>query len=708
MLGAAILSASYVAGADSESPLVWGGSAEVGVRVAHQQAPFGDDDLTSFFDQYAALRYEDGWAWDPNPLALDLALYRPDGTRPFDVALWSGSPWNQQGRLRARWRSLDFALDGGRFRTEELRLFPMGTDQDGTLGLFPVFGSRYTPDVPASNPLGRGATFFRRRNRLAGGLTWRPAAADRVSDLLWELGASAHYGVRSGFEQDRFLLDDLREPTASSNERFRGNRRRLDQQVAGGRAQAVLVPLPGWTAVLSGDFERFRERAPEVTFGSLAASSSALTPGTPREAARGFSFVPNTQRSGGSLRLAGQLGSVALSVGGSASRLEQVGPLSALQRASGAPATAVNRYAGRLLARAPTPGRGAVEAFVRYRERHNDMPLSAFDAINPPGGHVDPFLRRRRGVEGGVGWSGRPLAGWWLDTGYTVEFIRRTLLFSSQFEALRPGTNLQQPDSLSHELHLGARTRLWGRVGLEGEIALERAPRVSLPRDFASAVRLEGRAHGALAAPIPVSLMASGRWEYGRNDQTRLVSEVPEGSRRKPFERSRWAVLLSATATPRPGTLLSAAFLQERDGQRFRHLRSNLPRPLGPAVVRFFNDSNPSARSDVTTLHLGLARSLTRTLWLDLGTQFTWLDYGLGRGPNTAAVIDSATRFRDRIASFDAELRFAARPGLMLGLGYRLEDYHQGVPAPPLDQSNRLHQLRLSLQFDLGSADAGR
>jgi len=696
-----LLSIAGPVGSASDDSLAWEGFAELGVRFAKQDEPFGDDGLTGFFDQYGALRYSDGVAWSFSPLELDLGLRRQDGTRLLDSGVWSVGPWSQRGQLHVDWRGLDFDLDGFRFRSEDLRLFPSGTDQDGALGLFPVFGSRYTPDVPSSNPLGRGSTFFVRRNHLDSGLAWRPEGFGVPPSVLRAVEVTGHWGARSGFNQDRFLLDDIREPTTRGNERFRGNRRRLDQRVIGGGGRAVLVPIPGWTAVFGGDFEAFRERAAPVTFGSLGASNPQLTPGTPAEAAREFFFVPDTNRSSGSLRIAGRFGRVAVAAGGSAVRLEQVGGLSSLQQLNGAPATALTRYAATLSVQAPLGGATDVGGFLRYRDRHNDMDLATFDRINPPDGHVDPFLRRRRSVEGEIEFRARPWAKLRLRTGYRARFVHRTLRFSSQFESLRPGTNLQGPDSLTHELYLGSRTQWLGRFSLKGEVGLEHAPRVSLPRDFESAVRIEAGASGTLGAPIPVALAASGRWQRGVNRQTLLRSEDPDGSRRKRFERSRWSFLVSAFATPAPGTQLSAAFVQERDGQRFRHIRSDLPRLFGPEAVRFYIDSNPEATSDIKTFTVGIDRLLTRSLSLRVGAALTWVDYGLEPNSNTALRIGAMTRFRDRILSLDTDLRYEPEPGVWFGLGYRLDDYHQGIVRAPLDFSGRTHLLTLSLGIDL-------
>ena len=135
---------------DASGDLSFEASGTLGADLYVIESPFDNDNVTGFFEQYRYIR--DKGAELPffaDFTHLNLGLVRPDTTYLIRAERWSRNAINENTLLDINWKGLVVNAEIRRYRSDALRFFPMGTEDDWAgmpLGL--GFGTTYNPDVP--------------------------------------------------------------------------------------------------------------------------------------------------------------------------------------------------------------------------------------------------------------------------------------------------------------------------------------------------------------------------------------------------------------------------------------------------------------------------------------------------------------------------------------------------------------------------------
>ena len=255
---------------DSSGDLSFAASGTLGVDFYVLESPFDNDNVTGFFDKYRYIR--DKGAQLPffaDLTHLNLGLVRPDTTYLIRAERWSRNAINENTLLNINWKGIAVNSEIRRYRSDALRFFPMGTEDDWPgvpqgLG----FGTTYNPGVPGliSNFTTDVDAIFASDYRIGverfdvdTEIALRPEGFGYDNRVLKEARLRAGYGSRTGQRQDSFLLDlsEVADPTS----RFRGNRRSIDQSLTNAGLGAVLAMGEKTSASLDFDVERFSEAA---------------------------------------------------------------------------------------------------------------------------------------------------------------------------------------------------------------------------------------------------------------------------------------------------------------------------------------------------------------------------------------------------------------------------------------------------------------
>jgi len=690
--------------------LQWRGDATLGASFYDLESPF-DDDVTGFFDQYRYVRDKDS----PLPyfvdlFHLDVGLARDDGTHLVRLERWSPWNWNDRAELRVDWRGLGLDVDSWRYRSEELRFFPSGTGATlpsppappGTP--FPVFGAVYNPDVPFAAIFQNDQRLAERRAGVAGALSLRLPDFDLQNPLATELDLFSRFEHRQGDEQDSFLLDSGREPTTSQLARFRGFRREIDQYVTTVGAGAVWLPWRLFTGDVELAFESFREEAPVVTVGSLAALDPRVVPITPDQAARAFHFVPDTDRWTGSLQLSRRLeslGGATLHGGGFLTHLAQAGRRAPLQDRLDLGRDSVTTWSTHGAFDLPLGERFALGGFAKWLRRENGVDEGSFAALAPPEGQVDPVLDQRSELGAGLEATARPVAGSLAGLGYRLRWVERELDFAPSPGAIRPAVNLLGGHSEEHTTYLRGSTRLLRSLQLTGEAGYAWAPQVGFPRDLERSVYARARGSYLWRKPLPTTLAVQARFLDGENDGFELEAVDPAFSEDKDFERTEWSWGTTLSTVPAESLTLFASFHQARDEQEFAHVRSDLPRYLGPPGLELFLDSRPEYTSQVSTLVLGGTQALGRRVDLSLASILTWVSARFDGSGVTPDVLEEVDELASRILSLEGRAGWRVRRGVSLGLGYRFDAYRDDEEHEPLSYDADVHTVTVDVTVDL-------
>lgn len=689
-------------GASGADPLETEAEFSFGVRLYDLSDPFDDDALASILDQYHHIRHKDSY----RPYFVDLvhsrfARVRPDGTRAFSFERWSPNPLNDRSELSLATDLLSLDVDFLRYRWNELREYPMGT---GT-GI-PVFGETFTPDGGAANPLGLDRRTFIRRNRFNADFR---AHLDRLSEDSWirELRVAALYENRDGFRQDRFLLDEAREPVADPTARFRGFRRDIDQSILGGSLGLVSVPLPATTAHLEFGYEALRRNSDDVLQSTLAGTDPLVIAGGPLTAARAYQFVPETDRWTGRLGLSGRLGKTAWHAGGGITRLDQTGGRAPLQELRGLGDNALVTQSAYVAVSTPLLRVARLRGHLKMIHRRNENPGNAFQLDPGTFGdvQVDPFLRRRAEYDGKLELSVAPRPGTYLRLGFRENRIDRNLRFSTNAEAIDPSVNLIEGHSTVREVSLRARQRLGSSASVTLKGRYRWSPQVSLPRSMEEGVIFDARLSKTLSGPIPIVLSAFGNYTYGMNDQIVLAGTVAARTKEKEFERESWNAGITAMSVLSPGLSAFVSYAHFADDQEFAFLRSDIPRFLGPGAVNFFFDSAPEYRSDVGIAMAGLAYSPFDRLQLSAVSTTSWTRFEYGGGI-AANVLDQVNGLRRRISSAQIGSQFKLDEKTSLGLHYRYDALADGRDLQLLSLDGRVQTFGFTLTRRIGAAPA--
>jgi hypothetical protein len=491
--------------------------------------------------------------------------------------------------------------------------------------------------------------------------------------------------------------------------RFRGYRRELDQYATTVGVGAVLLPWKLFTGDLELAFESFREDAPVVTLGTLAAQDPRVVPANPLQAARAFDFVPDTNRWSGSLQLSRRLdslGGATVQGGGFLTHLAQASRKAPLQDELDLGDNSLTTWSTHGAFDLPLGETWALGGFAKWLQRQNGVDEDSFAALAPPDGQVDPVLDERSQLDAGLEATARPAPGALAGLGYRLLWVDRELDFAPSPGAIRPEFNLEGEKSEQHTTYLRGSARLLRRVQLAGEAGYAWAPQVAFPRDLERSVYLRARGSTLWRKPLPGTLAVYARFLDGENDDVELTGSSPATSEDKDFERTEWAWGATVSAVPHETLTLFASFHDAHDEQEFSHVRSNVPRYLGPVGLEFFLDSKPEYRSAVRTVVVGGTQALGERVDLSLASILTWVGARFDGSGVTPDVLEEVNEIESRILSFEGRVGWRATRGVTLGLGYRFDAYRDDEEHEPLSYDTDVHTLSFDVTVDLAAVKA--
>lgn len=698
------------------------GSATLGADFYVIENPFDTANVTGFFDQYRYIR--DKGAEVPffaDLTHLDLGWVHPDETYLLRLERWSRNAINENSRLGIRFKGLTVDAELRRYRSDALRFFPLGTEDDWAgmpLGL--GFGTTYNPDVPGlitgfSSDV--GAVFdgnYRigvERLAFASEIALRPEGFGYDNKVLKQASLRAGYGSRTGNRQDSFLLDlsETLEPTS----RFRGNRRAIDQSVTQAGLGAIIALAPGVDATLDFDVDRFRESAPVVTLGGLAsAPGNGFTPNPAADSGREFFFVPDTNRYTGSLQVTARRAGAVVSAGAFGTHLEQTGRLSNLQTQYNLGLNSTTTASAHIDASMPLEFEGSnleLSGYVKYLYRKSDTDADAFAALDPVGSSQEsPYIEERNELRGNLEIAARPLPSSRIALGYAVDWVDRDLAYPSGNGGIQPDVSVIHPESLSHRIFLKGHARLFRSLQIAGEIGQLWAPKVAYPTDLSEATSFTARGTYTLdrrLVSFPVTLALAARVLDGKNDKFDLPGPGPvsNGERRaKKFERTDWGYDLTLSLVPQNSWVVYATFSQSGDEQDSDYVRTTLARSAGGGA--FYVDSIPHYESDLKSLLVGTRLSDLAGVDVAVSAALTWADMltrgAAGVGSNVGELINVANRIESRILTLNSDADYRVRENLGVGVGYRFQQFVDDAQVSLLDLDETVHTISLRLTAD--------
>lgn len=716
--------------------------ATLGVQFYVIDPPYDTSNVAGFFEQYRYIRDQGATL----PFFLDLTHFnagvkRSDDTYLLRLERWSRNPLNSNGYLDVNWRGLDVDFDYRRYRSDSLRFFPKGT-WGGDIPVPEAYGVQYHSDLcpptaldpspcatsafglESSDVFARNNRIFVTRQSVGGEIALRPDGFGQPHSFFDQWRTRARYETRQGYRQDSFALGDPEENQFSNlSQSFRGNRRKIDQAVTSAGTTFVISPLGLFESSLSFDYQEFREQAPIVTLGSLEVPGANPDPNPPGNE-RAFFFVPDTERFTGTLQLARRTDSAVFNAGVSASRLEQSGRFSPLQdyyglcqgRGSNCD-NALTLVSAHLDGKVSLPAQISLSAWAKYNYRDSDEARQRFlaDAFQVLGSgfQESPYIQERNEVRGGLEVAARLARGIHLAAGYRFDWVNRNLVFSSSQFGIQPSVSLINPKSFDSEIFLRFRVRLLRSLRLSGETSGSWASEVAYPNDLSEAFRLRLRASYDLARrlSLPVSLSVAGHVLDGQNDEFPWPNSDPAAGRSTPFEKTAWGYDITLTAVPREGWVVFSTFAQNVDEQSFGYVRTDFARYFAGLIpISFYIDSIPHYKSNVKSLSLGTSLAIARGLKGDLSASLTWVDVGsrgaADVGSNVGQLINQANRIEDRILTLNSELDYQINDFVAVGVGYRFQQFINGVQLDPIELDETVHTIRAQITVDFAGVYA--
>jgi hypothetical protein len=682
----------------ASAPIEARGEFTLGTRFYVIESPYDNDFLGGFWDQYSQTRKKNN---NPpfyfNLLHTDVGLFREDETWLVRFESFSPTAANDRVEIDGDYEGLRFDIDFRNYRSEELRYFPEGTFQDQNLpGPFP-FGTQYSPDAREAEIRNQNRRLWIQRTGIDGELRFRPEGFGFDLPVLAEVSLRSGFEERKGWRQDSFLLANNTVEPAPLNQRFRGHRRRVRQEVSGIGGGVVLAPGGDWVTDFDFHFENFREKAKTVTFSRIASSSGgAIPPPTSPAAERAFNFVPNTDRISGSMRVAGRVGPASVQAGAFVTHLRQTdkAPLQRLLGLDKQDFTTWSAHGGFDL---PLGDEADLAAVVKFSERRNGLDENDFQT----GFQLGPVLRRRSELEANVELSHRPAPGATIATGYRYDRVDRNIRYVSP-PLIVPELSLIENDNEKHSIYLRGRARLMRRMQLSGEVGWEYAPQRAFPRDLTHVVYLDAKGSYTLPEPVPLTLSVYGGVRDGHGNGLVLTGESTQA--RKDLDRLRWNYGATATAMPRAGTSLSVTFIQSRDQQDLPYQRTDFPRNFGTSFVNFLPDPDRvHYKSDVKSLSVGGTHALTDSVDARAFTNVNWVRAWFSDSSNTSTQLENVNELSSNIWSIGGGLGWDAMAGLRLDCGYRFDQYLDRRDDEPIRQDDERHTVTLAVTIDIGA-----
>jgi len=658
--------------AEEEYEVRWSATLEAALKqIASEEA---DDGVTGFFDRYeytpnkssdvpvelgvteAALDVL-GEAQTPR---LQLRLESPtsnlgvsgrDADRPF---------LNQRADLFGRLDGLDLDLSYRRFRTERLRIFP----NPGPSGQ--NFFDRTAPDD----------RFFRERTGFDSEIRLRPGDffAESPGFLDWlgpQVSLRGGAQFRDGQRQLRFALPGTNQWGAITREE--------DQSV--GRVGGGLLAAPGglFTLVFDVDHERFREDASTPTDAGLGAPFPASN--------RPLGFVPDTDRTTGSVRLQSRLGERAVVEGGfQVSHLQQVGSETIPQEIAGLDDNELVYTSANVAADVALVGPVSANAFFKFDQRDNDIDRDTA-LFNPAGTtQSDVFLERWQRLYAGAELVYRLRAANLFALGARMERIDRDLEFPAFDPAGRrilPENTTIADESESYTLYWRTVLRPLAALGVRSEIGYRESPETGYVTELDDYFYGKLRASYTVPLERPVFVTAFGEGGRGENDDFSFVgglagpAGLPPGGEEVGQDFERWSYRwgLTAATSPWDDVSLFTSFFHSRGAQDQDLILSNFTRYFQHVVPLDFDAQGPvEYRSDDFSVIAGTHARLTERT--DLGVSYTFTRAQAryrGNGALNGVLLRDTREIDTDIHRVSLEAGHQVREGLRVLAGYRLD-----------------------------------
>jgi hypothetical protein len=704
------------------------------LRLRDFDSPADDDDVTGFFDLHEFTRNKDQQPTVEFGLSeFDLDLFGEEETplvqfrlrSPTSNLNFSGGSFqidefflNQRAELFARPRGLALNLDYRRMRNDEVRVYPNPTDQTNELMFGDAIAARFNDDTSDDD------RFFVRRGRIGGELRARPSALftgqwGDLGDFLPEIAFRGGYEERKGKRQVRYLLafSDGVDPLPPGNALWRGITSEVDQRVSEGGAGLVFTPGGLFTLAVDFDHQRFRNDASTIFQTQInrldpnnigAGFGFDQIPNTlDDQSLRTVGYIPETDRTTGSVRLNTRIGDRAVIHGGlQISSLDQEGDRTPLQEIAGLRGNKVRFYSGNLGADLELPEALSVNAFYKFDHRSNKLPRDTGSLSQRDWVQVDPFLKRIRQNRAGVELVYRFLPMNTVAVGWRGLWIDRKLKFADAFDpncltatsctlpalvgpnlAILPDNTVINDETRMYTLYLRTALRPISGLQFSGEGGYRNAPDTGYSRELDDLRYGQIRTSYVLPLERPVTLSFFGRAQHGENHDFTLqptrsvfrngeVERVSIPSRDRDFERSGFSWGVTLTGSPVDGVTLFASGFQHRDNQDIDLFRSTALRYEEPfaLLLRY--------RSDHSTLILGGSYQIAKRTDLSLAYTFTRTNARLRSDGLTSNTLDGWSRFRSDIHRVQLEIGHWLRSGLRLSVGYNFDQYRDRTRVP--------------------------
>lgn len=572
---------------------------------------------------------------------------------------------NQRVDLLGRLDGVALDIDYRRMRTEQLRKFPN------------TFGSALT----FTDLTGSGDRFFRERTGFDAELRARPLELldEPGSVLSWlapELAVRGGYQARDGRRQTRFIL-----PPGNV---WRSLRQPQDQEVSDVGGSLVLEPGGLFTLAFDVDHEEFRENAPALVDAVF---------GIPLGATRTVRFVPDTDRTTGSVRLHRRFGERATVEGGfQASQLSQVNDTTFAQQTAGLKDSSLLYYSGNVALDVAIVDGVSANAYFKYDERQNDIERNTalFNAAN--GTQVDPFMKSWTRMLAGAEAVYQPFAGNQFAVGFRGEWIDRDLEFALPGPSNRrilPQNALIADRTTMYTVYGRTNLRPVRDVSLRGEVGYRDAPDTGYITELDDYFYGKLRASYTIPLSRPVVISAFAQGGTGKNRDFNAVSgmgPLPLGPLLdRDFDRSNYLWGLTASASPWDSVTVFASFHQARDSQDYNLVVSNLQRFFQDVVTLSFRpDGDLEYGANDFSVIAGTHVDLTDHTDAGLSYAFTRArtQYRANPGTIDTRLIQNSGLIDADIHRLDLEVGHWVMEGLRVLVGYRLQLYEDGAPVP--------------------------
>ena len=520
----------------------------------------------------------------------------------------------------------------------------------------------------------------------------------RGSWLAPELSLRGGYDWRDG----RYQLRVHRDP---SNE-WLGPPLEQDRSVSDVGGGLLVAPGGLLTLAFDFDYEQLRFASPMLTEGDLGYP--------PPNSSRTVGFVPNSDRSTGTIRFNSRLGGRAVIEGGfQIGQLEQARELTPNQDLAGLVDNRVRYYGANAALDLQVVRNLSFNSFFKYDRRDNDIQrdTALFNQAN--GSQIDPFLDHwQRFLVGGelelrlrrLGRAG--LGVRYEDVSRDLEFAlpggRRILQENSQIDR----------DSKIVSLYGRAVARPWRRLRLDAELGYRWAPETGYAAELDDNLYGRLRVSYVFLLPRALALSAYVRGGRGENDDFTMVSgQGPDPSGAllpRSYERSNVVAGITASFAPSDPLSLYASFFYGQDNRDTSLDLSTLQRYWQDQLSIDFSKSglNRFENQQMSFIVGGALQLPERT---DVGLSYAYtraeaLYEGSPVSPQLELIAENRI-IDSEVHVLDFEVGRWVMEGLRVLAGYRYQNYKDRAPlvqsvasvVQPFDRSTHQHTVTVGV-----------